>query len=147
MTNIIAMICTTLCGILVGSYLQSLCKVKRDFCADLVKYASSLRVNVQSKQLTIAEFNNDFAKNCSAAFADFLRGAQSPLGKSDRVDAEKFFDGIACLSADELIKHIDFYLPVLDEMRVGTQEDFRKKGSLYVKLGALCGVMTGILFL
>lgn len=150
MIDIVILFCSIVSGILVGSYLQERLQVKRAFCEDLSRYATLLRVNVQSRQKPLRDFNAEFSLNCSKPFAEYICGVEkrnSVLSKQDGKTVVAFFDEINCTSADELYKQLEYYQTVFDEFKANVDEQAKRKGGLYVKLGALLGAMIGILLL
>ena len=149
MIDIIILFACTLCGFACGKYLEKRIKRKGEFCSDLARYATSLKINVEGRKLELASFNEEFSAQCSEHFADFLRDGKirCSLPALQKANVTKFFDNLSCSSSSELDKHIEYYNGVFTAFAKQVTENEVAKASVYVKLGILLGMMVGIVLI
>lgn len=148
MTDIIIVLCCILAGFLVGLFLKKTATKRRDIFFDAVKYSSALRLNVVGRQQEMQLFNAAFTQNCSEAFAVYLTESKLPpfFPKRQTALLAEFFGNLDCVSGEQLLSHLSFYQPQLDDS-LKEFEAAAKKSTVYVKLGLLVGAMVGILFM
>lgn len=149
MINIIIIIVCALCGFLLGRAIQRNVAQKCDFYKDLSRYVDLFKINVTGKQIELAQFNANFAENCSNVFSQYLSVGKFPmrLATREKQDIAVFFDGVASFGSAELIKHLDYYSNIFARISKSAMEVELKRAALYSKLGILLGVMIGILFI
>lgn len=149
MIDIIILIACTLCGFACGKYLEKRVKRKGEFYTDLTRYVMLLKINVEGRKLEIARFNDEFCEQCSQIFADFLREQKIRCGLNavQKSNVTKFFANLSCASSEELYKHIEYYSALLNADAKQIADGEVSKASIYVKLGALFGMMVGIVLM
>lgn len=149
MLNIIIILACSISGFCIGKYFQGRIAKRGDFYKDLRRYLETLRLNVTTRQVEIGDFNNNFVTCCSNTFSSYIvnKEYQVKVSSSEKTEVENFFSSINCVSSVELLKNIDYYTKIFDSKYNGEILLEIKKASLYPKLGILCGVMIGILFL
>lgn len=130
-----------------GVYLKKRAVKKSELFSDIVRYCSALQLNVTGKQLELAAFDAEFAKNCSAPFCEALTQKNySYCSALQKKRLDDFFSNLDCVGGDALLEHLRFFQKQF-EADFSESAAAAKKASLYVKLGLLLGVMVGILFL
>ncbi len=148
MTDIVVLIACAACGFCLGMYAEKRIRRKNAFYADLVKYIELFALNIDGRQLEVDKFNADFAKNCSANFAQYLAGDTKKLGLSakERQGLEEFFADIGRADTQQLKKFLEHYRAIFEQQRK-IVEQRSQKASVYAKLGFLLGLMLGILLI
>ena len=148
MIDIIILIACALCGFACGKYLEKRIKRKGDFYSDLQRYITLLKVNVEGKQVELNEFNDEFCKNSSASFSQYVQEGKirCAFTSSQKSNVIGFFYNIGCVSSEELIRHIDYYKAVFESDAKKISDEVAK-ASIYAKLGILLGVMVGIVLI
>lgn len=149
MTNIILLIVCSLCGYACGKYLENRVKRTGKFLADLNRYVSLLRVNVEGKQIELSAFNAEFTGNCSEMFREYLINGKlkCDLPKMQREYVETFFSNLSQSSSQELTRHLEYYGAIFQSMDKQFMQKEIANASMYVKLGILFGVMIGIVLM
>ena len=149
MTDIIIIICCTLCGFACGKYVEKRIKRKGQFYNDLTRYVMLLKINVEGRRLELPQFNEEFAARCSQVFADYLREGKisCSLNSGQKNNVSNFFDNLSCASSEELDKHIEYHSALLNADAKQVAESEVAKASVYVKLGLLFGLMVGIVLM
>ena len=148
MIDIIILIACVLCGFICGKCMENRIKRKGEFYADLQRYITLLRVNVEGKQKELSAFNDEFSKNCSQSFSQYIQSDKliRALSSSQKSNVMAFYDNIGGVSSQELIRHIDYYKAVFESDAKKISEEVAK-ASIYTKLGILLGVMVGIVLM
>lgn len=149
MTDIIILIACTLCGYACGKYLERRVKNKGVFLADLNRYVSLLKVNIEGRQLELSKFNSEFCRNCSQVFQEYLASSKikCSLPTAQKESVASFFSNLSCSSSQALTRHLEYYSTVFADMEKQFNDKEMPTLSMYVKLGILLGVMLGIVLM
>lgn len=144
----IIIICCVLAGFAIGKYIEKRVAEKGKFYQDLTMYVTLLKDNVTGRQLELATFNAEFAKNSGNAFASFIlnRELKIHLSKIQKDNLYAFFDNLDCVSSQALVEHINYHGKILENESQKIFQNEVAKSSIYSKLGMLFGAMLGILF-
>lgn len=148
MIDIIVVIACTLCGFVIGKYMERQVRAKAAFFADVSKYLSLFCLNIDGRQLEVGVFNREFAENCSAPFAEYLTTGKTRcrLSSAEKVEVKSLFEGLGAVSSRELKKQLDYRSVYFEEQNKKYSEQ-SSKASIYPKLGILLGVMAGIVLI
>ena len=148
MIDIIIIIACTACGYLCGKFLERRIKRKGEFYRDLNRYVALLKVNVEGRQVELADFDDEFCQECSELFSHYLieRKLKCALSSLQKSNITAFFSNIGCVSSQDLIRHIDYYKVVFESDGKAISDEV-SKSSIYSKLGILLGVMVGIVLI
>lgn len=148
MTDIIVLLACAFCGFAVGKYLERRVRCKKAFFEDANKYIELFKVNISGRQLEVNAFNEEFGKNYSGAFAEYVKGVKGKfnLTSTEKLLLDNFFQCLNAVSSQELQKQLDFNARPVKELAVKYSEQ-SSKASIYPKLGLLMGVMAGIVLI
>lgn len=148
MIDIIIVVCCILGGFAIGKFFENRASSKSKFYMDLVRYMSALNENIVGRQLEIAQFDQQFALNCSKEFGEYLINGQLKLNiaKPQRDNIETFFENLSCSGSKSLSNHIAFYSKIFVNDANEIQSEL-SKAAIYGKLGMLLGAMIGILLI
>lgn len=148
MIDIIVFLICTLCGYVIGKYIERQVRAKAAFFADASRYVSLFGINIDGRQLDVTAFNKEFVENCSESFANFLQIRNAPwrLSNAEKQQLRWIYEGLGAMSSDELKKQLDFRSVFIAEQNKKYSEQ-ASKASVYPKLGVLLGAMAGILFI
>ncbi len=146
MTDIVIVIACSLCGFALGKYLEKRIRDKSSFYADLNRYISQFKVNIDGRQVELQTFNAVFCQSCGTTFGEYLMGnkLKCRLSNTERKTVKDFFDNISAVSSDELKRHLEYYSDIFAAESKRISEE-AVKSSIYAKLGILLGVMAGII--
>ena len=148
MFGIIILLACTLCGFACGKYLEKRTRRKGMFYSDLQRYITLLRSNIEGKQVELCVFNEEFCKNSSETFRQYIDEGKvkCSLTSLQKSNVEGFFNNLGCVNSQELLRHIDYYKVVFESDAKKISEEV-SKASIYAKLGILLGVMVGIVLM
>lgn len=148
MIDIVVLIGCSMCGFAVGMYIVRRNRAQSAFYSDLTKYVELFGLNIESKQIPLNVFNENFATTCGSTFADYLmhNKLQIRLSSVQKKDVESFFNDLGALGSMELSNHVLYYNTIFSSQAKETS-DKSSKAAVYPRLGVLLGVMVGILLI
>ena len=148
MLDIVCVILCSLLGFSLGLFVERSVKSRCAFWADMDKYISRFAVNVDGRQLELPGYNGEFAGECGALFAEYLRTGKlkGRFLREEKLLVDRFFSGLNAVSSEDLKRHLAYYSVIIGEKNKQAAAQ-ASKASIYVKLGILFGVMAGIILI
>ncbi len=148
MLRIVILIICAICGFLFGMFFKRRALNRNFFWTDLTRYIAQFQINMNGRQMEVMKLNEEFTANCSSVFAGYLSDRKTAcyMTKRERTEVDQFFNGLNAVSSDELKNHLEYHAYIFSE-ECKVVSDQMKKSAVYPKLGALLGVMVGIVLI